>query len=65
MAKKLVSTVVDLVKHPDKYRKGFVVPAAILVYALSSYLGADSKTVLEVEMVLTSYGVYRIPNATA
>lgn len=63
MVKKLVSTAVDIVKHPEKYRKGFVVPAAVLVYTLSTYLGADSKTTLEVISTLAALGVYQVPNA--
>jgi hypothetical protein len=61
--KSLVSKVSDIVQNPDKYRKGAVVPAAAVVYAVSMWFGADSQTTLEVIAVLATFGVYRVPNA--
>lgn len=62
MLAKLFALVKDVTTHPEKYRKGFVVPAAIVVYAVSQYAGADSTITLEVVATLAALGVYRIPN---
>lgn len=63
IVKKLVAVAVDVKKNPAKYRKAAIVPAAVVVYAVSSYLGADSTVTLDVVAVLTAAGVYGVPNA--
>lgn len=63
MLKRLKALVKDVIVNPDKYRKGLVVPAAIVVYEVSLYAGADSSITLKVITVLAALGVYRIPNA--
>jgi len=62
MVKKLIATALDVVRNPAKYRKGFVVPASILVYAVSQYAGADSSLTLKVVAVLAAAGVYGVKN---
>lgn len=63
LVQKIRSTVADIVKNPAKYRKGAVVPAAALVYAVSTHFGANSSEALEVISGLTALGVYVAPNA--
>lgn len=63
LVKKIRSTVADIVKNPTKYKKAAVVPAAALVYAVSTHFGVNSSEALEVISVLTALGVYSVPNA--
>lgn len=61
---KIKNRLVDIVTHADKYRKAAIVPAGIIVYVVSTYLGASSTITLEVIGVLTALGVYQVPNAS-
>jgi hypothetical protein len=63
LVQKIRSTVADIVKHPAKYRKAAMVPAATLVYVVSVQFGVDSTITLEVVSALTALGVYSVPNA--